>query len=165
MSPHHAPSPLLFSGEGSWVLEVEKERPRFCSGSKELVPPLSLIRRTTFGDPLEPALRQEAAPDHPQDRSQRQSPVGNYDGLLVKISWEPILFGPGPWCRGADERSARGGRVSVDPTWPWRGLRTRAQESHQSAPSIRICSLGGSHPLPLCQLAARGSVSPKLEAT
>lgn len=53
MSPHHA-KPLPFSWAGSRVLEVGKERVRFCSGSTELVPSLSLIRRTALGDPMEP---------------------------------------------------------------------------------------------------------------
>lgn len=52
--------------------------------------------------------------------------------------------------------------LPLDPIWRWHDLRARVRESRQSAPSTLIGCLGGSHPFPLPQRAARGSVSPKL---
>lgn len=94
------------------------------------------------GHSLDPALRQEAASDHPMGPTQRGGPVGTSGGFRVKRCAESVLCATGLGAETLVGRKHWGDWVSVlYPTWLWHSFRPRAQESRQNAPATRVYRL------------------------
>lgn len=160
-----SPSP----GLGVGLISRDRTDPAF-AGATELVPSLSMLRKTALGDPQSPrgVLRGDAGwtslyARRPRLVTCRTDPETVLSGgLLVKTRAESALSDVGALVRG----SPGGDRVSPGPTWSWSGFRVKSPSKSPKRPrNRRLLSRRFSPLRPLRARCAHGSLSPRPRAT